>query len=193
MNSQPKDQTERRHPGQPEDSPGPSPALAVAGTRRLSEASLRVLEAANGVEGSQDGQAYISQSPMDVTVSSPQAVGETGGLSRLPLGPHSQTKDQNLDTFQQKRCPARAGWHKPFINQELRRKGEQRDQTVNKARGISLKEAAQQVREEAKEANPETECPGQMQTDPAPFPEAPASNMEPSSEAKGETSGMELS
>ena len=64
---------------------------------------------------------------------------------------------------------------------------------MNKAQGSSLEEAAQQVREEAKEAQPETVCPGQMQTDPAPFPEAPASNTEPSSEAKGETLGMELS
>ena len=115
---------------------------------------------------------------MDVTVSSPQAGGEAGGLPRLPSGPHRQTEDWHLDTFQQKRHPARTGWHIPhrhdlYISQELKREGKQRDQTVNKAQGSSLEEAAQQVREEAKETNPKTECPGQMQTDPAPFPEAP--------------------
>ena len=150
------------------------------------------------VGGSQGEQAYISQTPMETTASSPQAVGEAGALSRLPSGPHNQTEDQHSDTFQQKRHPAKTGWHfphrhEPYVSQELRRKGKNRDLTVSKARGSSLQEAAQQIREEAKEAQPETICPGQMQTDPAPFPEAPTLNTEPFSEAKGETVGMELS
>ena len=134
---------------------------------------------------------------MDMTVSSPQAVREAGGLPRLPSGPHSQTEDKHLDTFQQTRQPARAGWNDPYrqdqyISQEIRRKGERRDKTVNKARGSSLEETAQQVRAEAKEAKSETECPGQMHTDPAPFPEAPASNTEPSTEVQRGTPGMEF-
>ena len=142
---------------------------------------------ADGVGGSQDEQAYISQSPIDVTVSSPQAVGEAGGLPRLPSGPHNQTEDKHLDTFQQTRHPARAGWNDPYrhdqyISQEIRRKGEQRDKTVNKARGSSLEETAQQVRAEAQEARSETKCPDQMHADLAPFLEAPASNTEPSTE-----------
>ena len=36
------------------------------------------------VGGGCEGRAYISQTPRDLTVSSPRAVGETGGLSRFP-------------------------------------------------------------------------------------------------------------
>ena len=129
---------------------------------------------------------------MDQTASSPQAVGEAGGLPKLSSVLLSETEDQHHNTFQQKRHPAGTRWHEPHVSQELKRKGEQRDQTVNKARGSSLEEAAQQVREETEEKSSGRECPDQMQTDPAPFVEAPILNMEPSSETKGETSGKEL-
>ena len=109
-------------------------------------------------------QAYISQTPMDLTASSPQAVGEAGALSRLPSGPHNQTEDRHSETFQQRRHPAKTGLPHPhrhdlYVSQELRRKSENRDSTVSKARDISLQEAAEQVREEDKEAQLETICP----------------------------------
>ena len=108
------------------------------GTRPVSVTPPEALEVTGSVGGSQGEQVYISQTPMDMTASSPQAVGEAGGLPRLPSGPHSQTEDRHLDTFQQKRHLARTGWHDPhrhdpYISQELSRKGEQRDLTVNKA------------------------------------------------------------
>ena len=60
------------------------------------------MKVAGEVGGSQDDQAYISQPHVDLTASSPQAVGEAGGLPRVSLGPLSETEDQHLDTFQQK-------------------------------------------------------------------------------------------
>ena len=44
-----------------------------------------VSEMAGKVGGGCEGRTYISQTPRDMTVSSPQAVGETGGLSSFPL------------------------------------------------------------------------------------------------------------
>ena len=150
-------------------------------------------EAADRVGGSQSHQAYISLSPKATTASSPQAGRETGGLPRLPLGPHSQTEDRHLDTFHQKRRPAQTDWHEPHVTQELRRKAEQRDQAVNQAQGSALEEAAQQVREEIKGATPKAGCPGQAPANPAPFSEAPASSTEPSNKASGDSLGMDHS
>ena len=150
-------------------------------------------EAANRVGGSWSHQAYISPSPQATTASSPQAARETGGLPRLPVGPHNQTEDRHLDTFHQKRHPAQTDWHEPHVTQEQRRKAEHRDRRVNLARGSALEEAAQQVREETKGTTPEAGCPGQMQANPAPFLEAPALSTEPSNEALGESSGMDHS
>ena len=150
-------------------------------------------EATDRVGGSQSHQAYISPLPQATTASSPQAVRETGGLPRLPAGPHNQTEDRHLDTFHQKRHPAQTDWHKPHVTQEQRRKAEHRDRRVNLAQGSALEEAAQQVREEIKGTTPEAGCPGQAPANPAPFLEAPALNVEPSGMAKGEKSGMELS
>ena len=101
--SQHKGQMGRQSLGRSEHGLGPGPTPVVAGTRQPSKVSSGGLEGAGGARGGQEGQAYISQSLMDMTVSSPQAVGEAGGLPRLPSGPHSQTEDQHLDTFQQKR------------------------------------------------------------------------------------------
>ena len=65
---------------------------------------------------------------------------------------------------------------------------------MNRVRGDSLKEVAQEVRKEAEEESTETEtrCPDQMQTDPDPFWETPGPTMGPSSEPTGETQEMEL-
>ena len=74
----------------------------------------------------------------------------------------------------------------------MRRKAEHRDQAVSKVRGPALEEAAQQVREEAKEAQQEAACPSAMQVEPSPFQEAPASVTVTTNEAEGETSEMDL-
>ena len=65
---------------------------------------------------------------------------------------------------------------------------------MNKVRGSTLEEAAQEVREEAKDGSPGTEstCPEQMQTDPDPFVETPGLTTEPSSETIGEAQEMEF-
>ena len=107
--SQHKGQMGRQSLGCSEHGLGPGPTSVVVGTRQPSEVSSGGLEGADEVGGGQEGQAYISQSPIYMTVSSPQAVGEGGGLPRLPSGPHNQTEDKHLDTFQQTRHPARAG------------------------------------------------------------------------------------
>ena len=114
VSSQPPGQKDGRHPGQPEPGPGPRPTQAVAETEPPSRMSPGAKKVAGKVGGSQDDQAYISQPHMDLTVSSPQAVGEAGGLPRLPSGPHNQTEDKHLDTFQQTRHLARAGWNDPY-------------------------------------------------------------------------------
>ena len=103
-----------------------------------------------------------------------------------------------MEKFQQRRHPAKTGLPHPhkhdlYIIQELRRKSENRDSTVSKTRGISLQEAAQQVREEDEEVRSETICPDQTQLNPLPFPITPVSNTEPSSETQGETGRMEFS
>ena len=144
--SHPKGRQEGQHQSRLGHGPGPSSTSAVAGTRPPSKMAPVISEAADRVGGSQGNQTYISLSPMAKTASSPQAGGETGGLHRLPSGPHSQTKDRHLDTFHQKRHPAQTDWHEPHITQELRRKGEQRDQAVNQAQGNSLEETGQQIR-----------------------------------------------
>ena len=162
-------------------------------TRQVSITPPEVPEVTGRVGCSCGEQAYISQTPMDMTASSPQAVGEAGALSRLPSGPHNQTEDKHLEKFQQSRHPAQAHKHDLYIRQELRRKSENRDSTVSKTRGISLQEAAQQVREEDKETRSEAICPNQTQLNPLPFPITPVSNTEPSSETPGETGRMEVS
>ena len=147
---------------------------------------------ANGGKGRQDGQAYISQSPMDITISNPQAVGGTRDLPSPIPGSHNQTEDRHWETLHQRRYPARAGRHETHVHQAMRRKVEHRDQTVNKVRGPALEEAAQQVREEVKEAQRETACPSPKQVDPSPFQEAPASDTITTNKAEGETSEMDL-
>ena len=53
-------------------------------TRQISITPPVVPEMAGRVGGGREGRAYISQTPRDLTVSSPQAVGETGCLSSFP-------------------------------------------------------------------------------------------------------------
>ena len=132
---------------------------------------------------------YISQTPMDLTASSPQAAGEAGALFR----PLNQTEDKHAEKFHRRRYPSQTDKHELHINNKLRRKSENRDSAVSRTRGASLQEAAQQVREEDEEARAETQCPGQMQLNPPPFPITPVSSMEPSSEIQGETGRMESS
>ena len=78
--------------------------------------------------------------------------------------------------------------------QEQKRKGEQRDRVVNKVRGSSLEEVAQEVRKEMEVESSGTEatCPDQMQTDPDPFVETHGSTTEPSSESAGGTQEIEF-
>ena len=112
---------------------------------------------------------------------------ETGGLPKLSSGLLSETEVHHHDAFQQRKHLARTGWHEPHISQEQKRKGEQRDRAVNKVQGSSLEEAAQEVREEAKEESPgmEATCPNHMQIDLDPFVETPG-------EPKGGTQEMEF-
>ena len=53
-------------------------------TRQVSITPPVMPEMTGRVRGGHGEQAYISQTPRDPTVSSPQAVGEAGGLSRFP-------------------------------------------------------------------------------------------------------------
>ena len=113
--SHPKGRQEGQHQSRLGHGPGSSSTSAVAGTRLPSKMVPGTSEAADRVGGSQSNQTYISLSPMATTASSFQAGRETGGLHRLPLGPHSQTEDRHLDTFHQKRHPAQTNWYEPHI------------------------------------------------------------------------------
>ena len=130
-NSHPKSRQEEQHQSHLGHGPGSSPKTAMEGTKLPSKMVPGTAEAADRVGGSWSNQTYISPLPKATTASSPQAGGEAGGLPKLPLVPHSQTKDRHLDTYHQKRCPAQTNWHEPHVTQELRRKAKQRDQAVN--------------------------------------------------------------
>ena len=62
---------------------GPPESVNCAG--QISITPHVASEMAGRVGGGCEGRTYISQTPRDMAVSSPQAVGETGGLSSFPL------------------------------------------------------------------------------------------------------------
>ena len=80
-------------------------------------------------------------------------------------------------------------------HQRTEKERRQRDRTVNRVQGDSLREAAQKVRreEEEEDTGTETRCPNQIQADPDPFVETTGPTTEPFSEPEGETQEMELS
>ena len=126
-NSHPKSRQEEQHQSRLGHDPGPNPTSVGEETKQSRHMAPGTAEATDRARGSRSHQAYISPSPQATTASSPQAARETGGLPRLPVGPHNQTEDKHLDTFHQKRHPAQTDWHKPHVTQEQRRKAEHRD------------------------------------------------------------------
>ena len=56
----------------------------------------------------------------------------------------SKTKTRHHTAFQQLQKPAETEWHDTHVSHEQRWKSEQRDRTVNRARGDSLREAEQE-------------------------------------------------
>ena len=189
VGEQTKSQTEGQRSGGTEHGSGLNPTAGVVGVRQVSIMPPEVPEVTGSVGGSREEQMYISQTPMDLTASSPQAVGEAGALFR----PLNQTEDKHAEKFKRRRHPSQTDKHELQISNKLRRKSENRDSAVSRTRGASLQEAAQQVREEDEEARAETQCPGQMQLNPPPFPITPVLSMEPSSKIQGETGRMESS
>ena len=167
----------------------PSPKVAEVGARQLSIVSPEIPAVTGSVGDTGERQMYISPTPMDLTASSPQAAEEAGALFR-PLHP---TEDEHAEKFLRRRHPSQTDKHDLHISDDFRRKSENRDSVVSRTRGVSLQEAAQQVREEDEEAKAAKQCPGQMPLNPPPFPITPVLNTEPSNEIQGETERMESS
>ena len=189
VGEQARGQVEGQRGGGTRNGSSPNPNAGEVGVRQLSIASPEIPEVTGSVGDNREGQMYISPTPMDLTASSPQAAEEAGALFR-PLHP---TEDKHAEKFLRRRHPSQTDKHDLHISNDLRRKSENRDSVVSRTRGVSLQEAAQQVREEDEEARAETQCPGQMQLNPPPFPITPVSSTEPSSEIQGETGRMESS
>ena len=124
-------------------------------------------EAARTVQDTEEGQAsqpYIGTPLLEQAASNPPAAVEAGLLPKLSSGLLSRSESRHHNTFQQLQHPAETGWHEPYVIQEQKRKGEQRDRVVNKVQGDSLKEVAKEVRKEMEEESSGTEitCPDQM-------------------------------
>ena len=88
-------------------------------------------------------------------------------------------------------------WHDTHVFQEQRWKSEQRDRTVNHARGDLLREAEQESRREDVSTRgdftePELRCPDKVHMNLDPFGETPGLTTEPSSEALGGPQEMDL-
>ena len=117
-----KSQSESRQLGRPRHGSGQKPASGIAKTKQPSKAAAAESEMDVEVEGSQERQTYINQSPVGTTVSNSQAVEGSRSLLSPSPGPHNPTEDKHKETLQQRRYPSRTDRREVHVHQEKKRK-----------------------------------------------------------------------